>query len=194
MLANNNLTLRQKNDVIKQILLAVKYLHDNDTIHQDFKPENILVYGNLEDGITLKLADFGVSADNEINIESLASAEYISPELASYYSRSDSSHYEYFQLDEARNAYGNQPLKRPATRQWGEPDKANDMWALGILIFEIRNGRLPAYPKDKQKITKDPLMKGLLQVNRYARFTIEEALSNSPFQHHPNRAKHKYQA
>ncbi|XP_041085159.1 calcium/calmodulin-dependent protein kinase type IV-like isoform X1 [Polyodon spathula] len=46
--------------VIKQILEAVAYLHENGVVHRDLKPENLL-YADLSPDATLKIADFGLS-------------------------------------------------------------------------------------------------------------------------------------
>jgi len=40
---------------IRELALTVKLLHDNDYVHRDIKPQNILVHGEL-----FKLADFGM--------------------------------------------------------------------------------------------------------------------------------------
>lgn len=45
---------------VKEMLIAVKYLHDNGVIHRDLKPENLL-YENLSPDARLKIADFGLS-------------------------------------------------------------------------------------------------------------------------------------
>ena len=42
--------------VVKQILMAVSYLHENSVVHRDIKPDNILY-----DGKTVSLLDFNVS-------------------------------------------------------------------------------------------------------------------------------------
>eukprot|EP01062_Namystynia_karyoxenos_P025405 TRINITY_DN1999_c0_g1_i1.p1 TRINITY_DN1999_c0_g1~~TRINITY_DN1999_c0_g1_i1.p1 ORF type:complete len:468 (+),score=132.02 TRINITY_DN1999_c0_g1_i1:78-1406(+) len=44
----------------EQILRGLAYLHQNDIVHQDVKPENILLCADAE-RVTLKLADFGLS-------------------------------------------------------------------------------------------------------------------------------------
>ncbi|XP_077389962.1 calcium/calmodulin-dependent protein kinase type IV isoform X2 [Festucalex cinctus] len=46
--------------VIKQILEAVAYLHENGVVHRDLKPENLL-YADLSLDAPLKIADFGLS-------------------------------------------------------------------------------------------------------------------------------------
>ena len=42
--------------IMKQILQAVNYLHDNGVVHRDLKPENIMLLSNQSE---LKLIDFG---------------------------------------------------------------------------------------------------------------------------------------
>jgi len=44
---------------IKQILLAIKHLHDRNIVHLDLKPENILLKNKTSKQI--KLIDFGIS-------------------------------------------------------------------------------------------------------------------------------------
>lgn len=53
-LNHKTLTVYQKNNIIRQILLAVQYLHYNKVIHRDIKSENILI-----DNGKIYLADFG---------------------------------------------------------------------------------------------------------------------------------------
>ena len=46
--------------IIKSLLEAVAYLHDNGIVHRDVKPENILFESQEEDS-PIKLLDFGLS-------------------------------------------------------------------------------------------------------------------------------------
>ena len=46
--------------VIKSLLEAVAYLHDNEIVHQDIKPENIIFKSN-DDDAAVKLINFGLS-------------------------------------------------------------------------------------------------------------------------------------
>ncbi|XP_060594839.1 calcium/calmodulin-dependent protein kinase type IV-like [Ruditapes philippinarum] len=45
---------------VKEMLIAVQFLHENGIIHRDLKPENLL-YENLSPDAKLKIADFGLS-------------------------------------------------------------------------------------------------------------------------------------
>ncbi|CAE7323991.1 Camk1, partial [Symbiodinium microadriaticum] len=45
---------------VRNICLAVKYLHNCDIVHRDIKPENILLMDD-EDDTNIKIADFGLA-------------------------------------------------------------------------------------------------------------------------------------
>lgn len=47
-------------DVMVQIALGVKYLHDHNIIHGDIKPSNILIFKSKKN-VYVKLSDFGLS-------------------------------------------------------------------------------------------------------------------------------------
>jgi len=63
----------------KQILSAVKYLHQNKIIHRDIKPENIL----LDKKGNVKLADFGWSnfAGDKPRKTYCGTVDYLAPEM-----------------------------------------------------------------------------------------------------------------
>lgn len=44
--------------VVRQVLMALDYLHDRDIVHRDLKPDNILMT-SLADGGRVVLTDFG---------------------------------------------------------------------------------------------------------------------------------------
>ncbi|XP_072295233.1 calcium/calmodulin-dependent protein kinase type IV [Eucyclogobius newberryi] len=69
--------------VIKQILEAVAYLHENGVVHRDLKPENLL-YASLSLDAPLKIADFGLSKiiDDQVTMKTVCGTPgYCAPEI-----------------------------------------------------------------------------------------------------------------
>ncbi len=60
---NENISEETLSLIIKNILLAVSYLHNKNMCHRDIKPENIMFKDN-SDINSLKLVDFGLSVKN----------------------------------------------------------------------------------------------------------------------------------
>merc|ERR1711865_933681 len=100
---------------IGEIVAAIAYLHANDIIYRDMKPENILV---CDDG-HLKLTDFGLAKigissmfggdGGEVTQSLVGTPEYLAPEILS-------------------------------SRPYG---KASDWWTVGILMYELMVGKTP---------------------------------------------------
>lgn len=98
--------------IIKEILTGLKFLHDNDIVHTDIKPENVLMTKcineiNSNEEISVMITDMGSSTfvDN-LFTHTVGTHEYISPEVI-------------FRLDY---------------------DTKIDIWALGCLCFELLTG------------------------------------------------------
>jgi len=70
--------------VIRNIVKAVLYLHEQGLVHRDLKPENMLL-ASKKDHVTVKIADFGFSKNiEEGNLLSTpcGSPGYVAPEIA----------------------------------------------------------------------------------------------------------------
>ena len=51
-------TLKEVKDITSQIISGIGYLHQNNIVHSDIKPANILLQDNTK---KVKLIDFGIS-------------------------------------------------------------------------------------------------------------------------------------
>ncbi len=70
--------------ILIQLLKAIKYLNENNFIHTDIKPENVLIsekfISNNEEFFKVKLIDFG-SVNSLINFDNQSLPYYIAPEV-----------------------------------------------------------------------------------------------------------------
>ena len=70
--------------IIKQILSALKHLHDKNIAHRDLKPENI-IFESKGSEVNIKLIDFGLSKllgkNGKIMMTKLGTPYYVSPEV-----------------------------------------------------------------------------------------------------------------
>ncbi|XP_037352205.1 calcium/calmodulin-dependent protein kinase type 1G isoform X4 [Talpa occidentalis] len=68
--------------VIRQVLSAVKYLHENGIVHRDLKPENLL-YLTPEENSKIMITDFGLSKMEQSGVMSTACGTpgYVAPEV-----------------------------------------------------------------------------------------------------------------
>ncbi len=129
-------------DLLDQVLEALAYAHRSGVVHQDIKPENILV---TDDG-RAKLTDFGLGQN--IKGESL---------LLSMSLRS-----------QPLNMTGTLPYIAPEIRDCGGGiDGRADLYSLGIVFFEMLTGKRPAggeVPSDlapSVPVTCDEIFRGL---------------------------------
>ncbi|XP_069094727.1 calcium/calmodulin-dependent protein kinase type 1G [Pleurodeles waltl] len=75
-------TEQDASDVIRQVLDAVKYLHDSGIVHRDLKPENLL-YLTPEENSKIMITDFGLSKmeGNGIMSTACGTPGYVAPEV-----------------------------------------------------------------------------------------------------------------
>ena len=82
----NNDTLIKENilyNIIKQICMGIKEIHNKKIIHRDLKPENIFMNKNME----IKIGDFGISKELDayktylLTSKKFGSEYYTAPEI-----------------------------------------------------------------------------------------------------------------
>ena len=139
----NKLTIDERLCLFRDACHAVAHAHKHNVIHCDIKPENILI---TKDGL-LKLVDFGISR-LEVDISSTETT----------------------QDDES-----NQNLMTPA---YASPEqiagdaisKKSDIYALGILLYELVTGSNPSKPSKTSRssgesnIIHDPIINASLAI------------------------------
>jgi len=125
-------------NILEQVLLAINILHEHDIVHRDLKGENIMVVQGAPMGYKIVIIDFGFACS--INDTFLQTH----PDLTEY-SKSCPSEFlgtpEFVapQLIEMRNK------KRDLNH---EDLKKADIWAIGILLFELIYAHIPIDARD----------------------------------------------
>mmetsp|Transcript_19434 Transcript_19434/g.38077 ORF Transcript_19434/g.38077 Transcript_19434/m.38077 type:complete len:602 (+) Transcript_19434:532-2337(+) len=152
--------------LIKNILLAVAYLHDLDIVHRDLKPENILMT-SVESDVDIKLADFGLAKQENKGRRTLCGTiGYAAPEV----------------------------LRREQSELGlGTYGKEADMWSLGVTAYIILTS-IPPFPSDSGShdfhlaaLKRAPeflafpadlrnFILGMLEVDGKKRLTVHQAL------------------
>lgn len=163
-------TERDAAKLVKDILSAVSYLHENGIVHRDLKPENLLFY-STDDNSKIMITDFGLSrirkeTDQELIMQTTCGTPgYVAPEVLT------------------RKPY----------------DKAVDMWAVGVITFILLSGYPPFYADNnaelfrqimKAEFTFDPnywadisdsakdFIRHLLTIDPDQRYTAAQALEH----------------
>jgi serine/threonine protein kinase len=150
-------------NIFRQVTAGVRYLHFQQIVHGDIKPQNLLV---SEDGV-VKIADFGISkmmskSNHEVQ-DAAGTPAFMSPEL--------------WEMHQGNSVSGPQA----------------DVWALGGTMFMLRYGHPPYVANSilmlGNKIRNDPLifpqpidnglkdlLENMLVKDPSKRFTLEKVL------------------
>ncbi|XP_069693471.1 calcium/calmodulin-dependent protein kinase type 1 isoform X2 [Periplaneta americana] len=75
-------TEKDASDLIRQVLEAVDYMHEQGVVHRDLKPENLLYYSHDDDS-KIMISDFGLSKmeDSGIMATACGTPGYVAPEV-----------------------------------------------------------------------------------------------------------------
>lgn len=109
--------------VLEHLCAGMKHLRDNNLVHRDLKPGNIMKFIS-EDGQTIyKLTDFGAAReldDNQAFVSLYGTEEYLHPDM-----------------------YERAVLRKQINRSF----TANvDLWSIGVTLYHVATGNLPFRP------------------------------------------------
>lgn len=106
-----------------QVARGLSKAHEAGVVHRDLKPANIFLCAREDDDPLVKILDFGISKVIDA-------------------SRADSK----LKLTRAGTVVGTPQYMSPEQAQGYSVDERTDVWALGLVIYEMLAGR-PAYPE-----------------------------------------------
>ncbi len=114
--------------IAAQIASALARAHEMGIVHRDLKPENVLV-GETKDGFEIvKLTDFGIA--KILDAPALTFSEQI---------------------------FGTPGYIAPEYLEGLPPDGRSDLYALGVMLYEMLTGRLPYEAKGQAELLLKPL-------------------------------------
>src|SRR4051794_38187406 len=130
LINNKSLKIDDAVAIMRQVLAGLGHAHAQNLVHRDVKPENILVHerafreGFGADGV-IKGTDFGLGRGATNTAGSIA------------YSQSLDS-------PEAREIAGTLDYMAPEQRSGGQVDPRADLYACGVVLYEMLTGERPA--------------------------------------------------
>ena len=141
LIQNRSLSIPDATAILRQVLAGLEYAHQQGIVHRDIKPENILVHERaFKEGFgsegAVKVTDFGLGgAATELATGSIAySATMDSPA--------------------AREIAGTLDYMPPEQRKGAAVDPRADIYACGVMLYEMLTGERPAgtdVPSDLNK-------------------------------------------
>ncbi|XP_068620680.1 inhibitor of nuclear factor kappa-B kinase subunit epsilon [Battus philenor] len=109
--------------VLEHLTAGMKHLRDNNLVHRDLKPGNIMKFINEDGTTTYKLTDFGAARElqeEEQFISLYGTEEYLHPDM-----------------------YERAVLRKPVGKSFGA---TVDLWSIGVTLYHVATGQLPFRP------------------------------------------------
>ncbi|XP_065342461.1 inhibitor of nuclear factor kappa-B kinase subunit epsilon-like [Cloeon dipterum] len=109
--------------VLEHLTAGMKHLRDNNLVHRDLKPGNIMKFLADDGAVIYKLTDFGAARELEEGqqfVSLYGTEEYLHPDM-----------------------YERAVLRKPTSRPFSA---TVDLWSIGVTLYHVATGSLPFRP------------------------------------------------
>src|SRR3954451_7485088 len=151
--------------VMRQVISGLTYAHRSNVVHRDLKPENILIHerafsdGFAAEGV-VKVTDFGLGkVANQAVVGSILYSQSID-------------------AGGGKEIAGTLDYMAPEQRSGGDIDGRADLYACGVILYELLTGERPAGTDVPSDLNKD-VPKFLDEVFRHSYARLEKRYASA---------------
>ena len=123
--------------IVRQITSALIRAHSLGIVHRDLKPENVMLVAREDEGDVVKILDFGLA---KLSVEALLPPGTTIPGNEA--------------LTKYGAIFGTPVYMAPEQAAGADVDQRSDLYALGILIYELLTGQVPFDAEDPGSILR----------------------------------------
>lgn len=179
----HSFNLLTKYKMLLSLIEGCKAVHKRQYAHEDISYNNVLYLGKNNEH-RLYLSDFGASSKfGKINHAGKCTYGFESPEISEWMATmrfSSKKDYHYFhgkKLISWGRARSRKKIDQQDIEEAKRTHPANDMWAIGIIAFQVLHNKTHPTLNDALRIARNPLLNGLLEPVRSKRISIDQALA-----------------